>query len=381
MNLFKWIQKLEEKFGDVIRGEVTEEINKLLESEESSADELIPAFTSIHSRYKTSSLLWDINPHPLIWFENGPLKNQVRSRLANEESRLQDCLLGQYRKETNRLLAELERMKKQILQPPSNTVELLGRSAYLEEARNKPLNDLTASITLLKQLFVRLTDIVTYNEADVVRSAEAFFGPDEIIPMLDDGAELIAQYRRQFEDAYQEVLEKTQKDLGRLKIKMKHFNNCGDWDSVEHYVKDIMAMSRKVQEIQRTANWITQEEIQLKYPITSFPEITEINNFIDPYMRLYTSVLNWRRSLKRWLDGDFYVLNADEIENQTDEMSREMFRLQKVFRARGKQLEAGNAQSRKANEGANQLAAPLRMCQRGLDDVKEFKVIYLINFQ
>ena len=62
-------------------------------------------------------------------------------------------------------------MKKQILQPPSNTVELLGRSAYLEEARNKPLNDLTASITLLKQLFVRLTDIVTYNEADVVRSA------------------------------------------------------------------------------------------------------------------------------------------------------------------------------------------------------------------
>lgn len=54
---------------------------------------------------------------------------------------------------------------------------------------------------------------------------------------------------------------------------------------------------------------------------------------------------------------------------------REMFRLQKVFRARGKQLEAGNAQSRKANDGANQLAAPLRMCQRGLEDVKEFKVI------
>lgn len=51
-----------------------------------------------------------------------------------------------------------------------------------------------------------------------------------------------------------------------------------------------------------------------------------------------------------------------------------MFRLQKVFRARGKQLEVGNAQSRKANEGANQMGASLKMCQRGLDDVKEFKV-------
>lgn len=81
-------------------------------------------------------------------------------------------------------------------------------------------------------------------------------------------------------------------------------------------------MSRKVQEIQRTANWITQEEIQLKYPITSFPEITEINNYIEPYIRLYSSVHNWRKQLKRWLDGDFPNLNADDIENQTDEMSR-----------------------------------------------------------
>lgn len=133
---------------------------------------------------------------------------------------------------------------------------------------------------------------------------------------------MIAKYRRQFEDRYQEVLEKTQKDLARTKVKMKHFNNCGDWDSVEYYVKDITTMARKVQEIQRTANWITQEEIQLKYPITSFPEIQEIMNYIDPYIRLYTSVLNWRKSLKRWLDGDFYTLNADDIENQTDEMSR-----------------------------------------------------------
>ena len=81
-------------------------------------------------------------------------------------------------------------------------------------------------------------------------------------------------------------------------------------------------MARKAQEIQRTANWITQEEILLKYPLTSFPEINEINTFIDPYARLYSSVLIWRRSLKRWLDGDFNILNADDIENQTDEMSR-----------------------------------------------------------
>ncbi len=89
-------------------------------------------------------------------------------------------------------------MKKKILQPPSNTQELLGRSAYLEEARNKPLNDLIASVAQLKELFVLLTDIVTYTEADIIRSSKAFFGPDEIPPMLDDGTEVRISYNSKY---------------------------------------------------------------------------------------------------------------------------------------------------------------------------------------
>lgn len=144
-------------------------------------------------------------------FLNTELKSEMLNRLTHNKTRLEELLLGQYRKETNRyphnhllfsrrplidysycesLLAELDRMKKQILQPPSNTMELLGRSAYLEDARNKPLNDLITSMTLLKGFFVRLTDIVTYSDADVIRSSQAFFGPDEIVPMLDDGTEV-----------------------------------------------------------------------------------------------------------------------------------------------------------------------------------------------
>ena len=33
-------------------------------------------------------------------------------------------------------------------------------------------------------------------------------------------------------------------------------------------------------------------------------------------------VLQWRKSLKRWMDGNFPDLSADVIENETDEMSR-----------------------------------------------------------
>jgi hypothetical protein len=81
-------------------------------------------------------------------------------------------------------------MKQQILQPPTNSMELLTRSTYLEEARTKPLSQLIASVAALKTHFITLTQVVNYTEEDVSKSAYVFFGPDQIIPMLDSSVEV-----------------------------------------------------------------------------------------------------------------------------------------------------------------------------------------------
>ena len=88
------------------------------------------------------------------------------------------------------------------------------------------------------------------------------------------------------------------------------------------WVQIINGMTTKLKELQKTTGWINQEENQLKYPVTLFPEMAEIGSYIDPYVRLYCSIANWRKCMKRWLDGDFSLLNSEVIENQTDEMSR-----------------------------------------------------------
>ena len=52
----------------------------------------------------------------------------------------------------------------------------------------------------------------------------------------------IAQYRKQFEETYQEVLEKTQRDIRRLNAKIKNFSNFSDYEAVEEYVKVLFRM-------------------------------------------------------------------------------------------------------------------------------------------
>lgn len=43
---------------------------------------------------------------------NEELKNEIISRLKNEKVRLEECLLGQYRKETNRFAIFVFNVKK-----------------------------------------------------------------------------------------------------------------------------------------------------------------------------------------------------------------------------------------------------------------------------
>ena len=38
---------------------------------------------------------------------------------------------------------------------------------------------------------------------------------------------------------------------------------------------------------------------------------------IEPYARLFGTVLKWQKAEKKWTDGSFIELNAEQIENDT----------------------------------------------------------------
>ena len=43
---------------------------------------------------------------------------------------------------------------------------------------------------------------------------------------------------------------------------------------------------------------------------------------IEPYARLFTTVLKWQKAEKKWTDGSFLELNAVQIENDINAFSR-----------------------------------------------------------
>ena len=91
-------------------------------------------------------------------------------------------------------------------------------------------------------------------------------------------------------------------------------------------------IQNKLKSIEDTICWINQEEALFKFPQSSYQDVGDINTIqsgegkmkvnIEPYARLFNTVLKWQKAQKKWTDGSFLELNAIQIETDINSFSR-----------------------------------------------------------
>ena len=63
-----------------------------------------------------------------------------------------------------------------------------------------------------------------------------------------------------------------------------------------------------------TIEFINIEEDLFKWEQTEYPDVEAINVAIEPYHKLFTSVVKWQRTEKKWMDGAFLALDGEAVE-------------------------------------------------------------------
>ena len=59
---------------------------------------------------------------------------------------------------------------------------------------------------------------------------------------------------------------------------------------------------------------INKEEELFKWEASTYPQIEAILASMEPYQRLFTSVYKWQKAEKKFMDGSFLELNAEETQ-------------------------------------------------------------------
>ena len=96
-----------------------------------------------------------------------------------------------------------------------------------------------------------------------------------------------------------EKREKVVIELQKLKQRADEFSDYGELDMVQQYVGDARAVQKRLGDAQEQIVWINKEEALYKFQITQFPEVDEISNTVEPYIKVFQVVNKWQRSEKK----------------------------------------------------------------------------------
>ena len=256
--------------------------------------------------------------------------------------------------------------------------------------------------------------------------------PQKIKPVFEQNTEIVEDCKAKFEESLQEKSENITKELEKLNLRVKELEDLGEMKNIQQYTYEVRQsihssykknespsavahctasssitnrkmfvgrtrflrdhliqvrlLQNKLKQLENTICWVNEEEALFKFPQTAYADVGDINTIqsgegkmkaeIEPYARLFTTVLKWQKAEKKWMDGAFLDLNSLQIKADIDEFSMEMVQLQKLFKSKFKQAALdGESKYSKMNledSDPNQLPPPLKICALTIAAINKF---------
>ncbi|CAB4066117.1 DNAH [Lepeophtheirus salmonis] len=336
-----------------------------------------PKFEEICQEYKSYKLFVDQTQEisSLEYFTLVRLDcENLRKSLGQAARKLSNLLLKNvvdtYREENQVICKTFEKIEKVALQSPQSTKEMIEFGEFMLNVKNKKMIDLTEEIEHSKKHLLYLIDVHVFDPHDIELNTLTLGWLVKIRPVFEQNTEIIEDCKAKFEDNLQK--------------------------------KEVRQIQNKLKKLDETIKWINLEEALFKFPQTTYSEVENMNINIDPYCRLFTTVLKWQKAEKKCTDGAFLDLDASQIENSINEFMEqvllftyynpvlikfilsEMSKLQKLFKLKFKQQALdGDSKYAKMNlEDSNpmNLPPPLRISALTIIQIKSFqKNIQLIT--
>ncbi|XP_075883238.1 dynein axonemal heavy chain 12 isoform X2 [Nelusetta ayraudi] len=306
------------------------------------------------------------------------LKRGLVRKAKSYAEMLLEKMITSLREDNKQICSEFESIRETALRVPENTDEIKQTMSFLEQARTKGIEELNGKIKDTYSRLSNLLDVHSIDKRDLELNLTVFLWPQKIVDIFDLSDEILVGAKRRGEQELLAKRERLKLELEKLRRRTDEFPHYSELDMIQQYVADIRTVQKLLQETEQTIDIINQEEDFYNMENTSYPEIDELREIIEPYQKLFNLVLNWRRTESRWMDGCFQTLDGESMEVKVDEFFREIFKMLKYFQQ--KQIKAEQEKEKAAGRSETKDEAPKKqdspttqLCNIVMEQVKDFK--------
>uniref|UniRef100_A0A5K3F991 DHC_N2 domain-containing protein n=1 Tax=Mesocestoides corti TaxID=53468 RepID=A0A5K3F991_MESCO len=253
---------------------------------------------------------------------------------------LLENVANKLRQVNSEICAGFEEMQAKCRTVPQSSEELVELSAYMEEARCQGMVRMEQKIQWTREYLTYLLDVYEFTPEDIHINGQVITWKARINPEFDANDKLQEKMHAVNEKRISKKRDQLASDLKRLRNRVDEFNDYGEvnLEMVTQYVNDVRVVYKRIAEAESVREWINKEEKLYQIPFSPFSDIEDIKALLDPFHRLFTTIVRYYKSERRWMYGEFDKLDAEAVESEVEETWREMFRLQKVFDSRLKKM-------------------------------------------
>ncbi|CAG9767321.1 unnamed protein product [Ceutorhynchus assimilis] len=228
-----------------------------------------------------------------------------------------------------------DEMSQKVSGTPETIAELVELQNYVIECRDVTMYNLKEQIRKTAENVSFLMEHAHLTFEDLNLNCRVFLWPKDMEAVVDLAIQRLNMKRDQAEQSlknkratFDGKLRRHEKLLTAFKKKDPPILTVEEMEENVHQIESLVA---RLQEDKVEAEQINEEEQLLDIDPSPFLNLAKMLTMVDPYDKLWHSVLEFHENYEAWYYGPFAELDADEITEYVENMWRTLYKLAKTL--------------------------------------------------
>ncbi|XP_037295281.1 dynein heavy chain 12, axonemal isoform X2 [Manduca sexta] len=272
---------------------------------------------------------------------------------------------------------EFEIIAAKALKEPENAAALIEQGVYILHAKSVLVEALKERILTQINIISNLLEMTSLSPEHVASNTKTVNWLKDIKPIFEKNAAAFETVKGEMEDNLLSKIAYLGKEVAEMTPYLELLDNMDDINHTLEYLEYLRKLVHRLDDCDKLVAWINNEETTFKFPVTNYPELEELKDFILPFHALVYLVHRWKRSYYTWMDGPFEYLDHEQIEQDHDFYYKEFLKIAKNYRNKIKQQIAEGSEKRFQglvdDPDVNNLPAPMKLCAQAVAEIKDWR--------
>ncbi|KAJ3368393.1 Dynein heavy chain 1, axonemal [Kappamyces sp. JEL0680] len=265
----------------------------------------------------------------LFWVSCENVRTNLRKDLGKV---ILELLAKKAAKLSGGVISAFSQIQARLKERPTKIEELMDLRAYMETVPDVTKNQQSSLAEMLRFYDVLEKYRYEYSNEDFRAKWLAFSWPNRIDELMAAAEVLCVTDEQTFFKSLQSDQEVFKDRLNTLNTYVNDLAKQHDISRISEIVLEVNRISSEIKEAQAINSLINSRERLFNLEPTKYDEIQSIPREFEQYRTLWLNANDWIKWKDQWLNGSFLDINAEEVEKQHQNASKNIFKSVKAFK-------------------------------------------------